>query len=57
MGLVVVTEGLGLPIDHLQTRHATHFENLVPGIPGENIRVVLSLFPAMAYETGGWKSC
>jgi hypothetical protein len=57
MGLVVVTEGIVLPFDHLQARHTTHFRNCFPGNPGEKSRVVLGLFPALAYETSVWKQC
>jgi len=57
MGLAVVFKGIVLPIDHLQGRHATHFETFFPGNPGGKSRVVLSRFPALAYETRGWKTC
>jgi len=55
MGLVV--EGIKLPFDHLQAGHTTHFRNNIPGKPGENSREVLSVFPALAYETNVWKGC
>ena len=57
MGLAVVFKGIVLPTDHLQGRHATQFETFFPGNPGGNSRVVLSRFPALAYETSGWKTC
>ena len=55
MGLVV--EGIKLPFDHLQAGHTTHLKNHIPGNPGEKSRVVLGLFPALAYETSIWKWC
>jgi hypothetical protein len=55
MGLAV--EGIIVPFDHLQARRTTHFRDYFPGNPGENSRVVLGLFPALAYETNVWKRC
>jgi hypothetical protein len=57
MGLAVEIEGIVLPFDHLQAGHTTHLRNYIPGNPGEKSRVVLSLFPALAYETNVWKRC
>ena len=53
----VAKEGIGSPFDHLQAGSTTYYTNRLPGIPGGKSRVVLSLFPALAYETGGWNTC
>jgi hypothetical protein len=57
MGLAVEIEGFVPQFDHLQAGHTTHFRNYFPGNPGEKSRVVLGLFPALAYETSVWKWC
>ena len=57
MGLVFVIEGIALPLDHPQSMAPHSFLEPLPGIPGDKSRVVLSLFPAVPYETGRRKEC
>ena len=57
MGSEVVKEGTE-PFDHLQAGSTpTRSSGVIPGIPGENSRVVLSGFSATAHETGNWEWC